>query len=326
LACFVNESKWEDRNVKVLIADGDPSLIRQGEVLLPKWGYEIVGARTGHEALAVLEADDPPRIALLDWQLHGVDGIEICRRVRVRPESPSVHIVLLIPTQKENLTEGLNAGADDFLRKPVDAHELKARLRTGSRLLELEESVRVSQAALRVQVTRDPLTGAWNRSAILDFLSRDFARAARESAPLAVVLADLDRLRDINDRYGQSAGDEVLKEAVRRMRSSIRAYDAVGRYGGEEFLVVLPGSDGLTALYVAERIREKVANTAVDTVEAQIPVTVSIGVAAFTSERSDPVELLRSAGVALAHAKSSGLNRCALAAEGNMTIETGPSA
>ena len=310
--------------MRVLIADGDASLLRQGETLLPKWGYEVVGARTGPEALALLNADNPPRIALLDWRLEGVDGVEICRRVRVRPESPSVHIVLLTSGPKENLANGLNAGADDFLMKPVDPLELKARLRTGSRLLELEDSVRVSQAALRVQVTRDPLTGAWNRSAILDFLSRDFARAERESAPLAVVLADLDRLGDINDRYGQSAGDEVLKEAVRRMRSSIRAYDAVGRYGGEEFLFVLPGSDGLTALYVAERIRESVASAAVDTPEGQIPMTVSLGVAAFTPDRSDPIELLRSASAALAYAQSSGHNRCALAAEGNMTIEAGP--
>jgi diguanylate cyclase (GGDEF)-like protein len=312
--------------MKVLIADADPTLLRQSEELLPKWGYELVGARTGPEALALLNGDSPPRIALLDWRLPEVDAVEICRRVRVRPESPSVHIVLLTAGGSENLPEGLNAGADDFLRKPVNPHELKARLRTGSRLLELEESVRVSQAALRVQVTRDPLTGAWNRSAILDFLSRDFARAEREQAPLAVVLADLDHLRDINDRYGQAAGDEVLKEAVRRMRSSIRAYDAVGRYGGEEFLVVLPGSDGLTALYVAERIRENVANVAVDTVEGKIPVTISLGVAAFGADRTDPIELLRSADGALAHAKASGHNRSALAAEGNMTIEAGPAA
>jgi two-component system cell cycle response regulator len=311
--------------MRVLIADADSTLFRQGEELLPKWGYELVGARTGPEALALLNGDSPPRIALLDWRLPGVDAVEICRRVRVRPDSPSVHVVLLTTGDSESLPEALNVGADDFLRKPVNPHELKARLRTGSRLLELEESVRVSQAALRVQVTRDPLTGAWNRSAILDFLSRDFARAEREQAPLAVVLADLDHLRDINDRYGQAAGDEVLKEAVRRMRSSIRAYDAVGRYGGEEFLVVLPGSDGLTALYVAERIRENVANVAVDTVEGKIAVTISLGVAAFGVDRTDPIELLRSADTALSHAKAGGHNRSALAAEGNMTIEAGPS-
>jgi two-component system cell cycle response regulator len=312
--------------MKVLIADGDPSLFAQGEALLPKWGYEVVGARTGPEALALLQAENAPRIALLDWNLEGVGGVEVCRRLRVRPDSPSLHVVLLVSGDRLSLPEGLNAGADDFLRKPVDPHELKARLRTGSRLLDLEESVRVSQAALRVQVTRDPLTGAWNRSSILDFLSRDFARAEREEAPLAVVLADLDRLRDINDRYGQAAGDEVLREAVRRMRASIRAYDAVGRYGGEEFLVVLPGSDGLTALYVAERMRESVASVAIDTVEGQIPATITLGVAALSSDRSDPIELLRSVTSALAHAKSSGTNRCALAAEGNMTIEAGPQA
>jgi len=312
--------------MKVLIADSDPRVLRQGESLLPRWGYELVGAQTGSEALGALAAEDPPRIALLDWALPSVGGVEICRRVRLNPDTPSMHIVLLVASGQENLPEGLAAGADDFLRKPLDAHELKARLRTGSRLLELEESVRVSQAALRVQVNRDPLTGAWNRNAILDFLHRDFARAEREAASLAVVLADLDRLREINDRYGQAAGDEVLKEAVRRMQSSIRAYDAVGRYGGEEFLVVLPGSDGLTALYVAERIRESVAAAAVETIEGPIAVTLTLGVAAMGGDQSDPVGLLRSADFAISHAKASGHNRSALAAEGNMTIEAGPQA
>jgi two-component system cell cycle response regulator len=312
--------------MKVLIADGDSRVQQEGESLLPRWGYQVVGAHTGADALALLSGEDPPRIALLDWALPEVGGVEVCRRVRLMPESPSMHILLLVSSGQENLPEGIAAGADDFLRKPIDANELKARLRTGSRLLELEESVRVSQAALRVQVNRDPLTGAWNRNAILDFLHRDFARAEREAASLAVVLADLDRLREINDRFGQTAGDEVLKEAVRRMQSSIRAYDAVGRYGGEEFLVVLPGSDGLTALYVAERIRESVAAAAIETIEGPVPVTLTLGVAAMGGEQSDPVELLRSADFALSHAKANGHNRSALAAEGNMTIEAGPAA
>ena len=310
--------------MKVLIADRDPRVLREGGDLLPRWGYEVVAVRSGAEAFSLLSGEDPPRMALLDWGLPDVTGLDVCRRIRLMPDSPSMHIVLLLSSGFENLPEGLAAGADDFLRKPLDAHELKARLRTGSRLLELEESVRVSQAALRVQVNRDPLTGAWNRNAILDFLHRDFARAEREAASLAVVLADLDRLREINDRYGQMAGDEVLKEAVRRMQSSIRAYDAVGRYGGEEFLVVLPGSDGLTALYVAERIRESVAAAAVETIEGPISVTLTLGVAAMGGEPCDPVELLRSADFALTHAKASGHNRSALAAEGNMTIEAGP--
>lgn len=312
--------------MKVLIADGDLGLLEATEALLLKWGYEVARARTGPEALALLQAENAPRIALLDFGLDGVGGVEVCRRLRVRPDAPSIHVVLLASGDGPNLSEGLNAGADDFLKKPLDPSELKARLRTGSRLLDLEETVRVSQAALRVQVTRDPLTGAWNRASILDFLSRDFARAEREAAPLAVVLADLDRLRDINDRYGQAAGDEVLREAVRRMRASIRAYDAVGRYGGEEFLVVLPGSDGLTALYVAERIRESVAGLAIDTIEGSVSATITLGVAANSSDRNDPIELLRSVSGALANAKSGGSNRCALAAEGNMTIEAGPQA
>ena len=312
--------------MRVLIADSDEGSVRTLEASLQKWGYEVVTAGSGSDTWRALEGPDGPKIAILAWRLPSGDGIDICRRWRLKPGAPSTHILLLIEEgSTEDLLEGLNAGADDFLRKPLDTRELKARLRTAARVMELEQKLRESQDALRVQATQDPLTGAWNRPAILDFLGREFARASRERAFVAVLLCDLDRFRKLNDQYGPMAGDDVLREAVRRMRASVRAYDAVGRYGGEEFLLVLPGTDGLTALYIAERIRETVEKKPIVASGEQIAVTVSVGVAAVgKDEDTDPLVLLRAADLALSRAKGAGRNRCALAAEGDLTIEATP--
>lgn len=312
--------------MRVLVADGDEESLRELEASLQKWGYEVVLARNGSDAWRVLEGPNAPKIAILAWKMPSGDGIEICRRWRVKPGAPSTHILVLLEEGgSEDLLEGLNAGADDFLRRPLDPRELKARLRTGARIMELEQGLRESQDALRVQATQDPLTGAWNRPAILDFLGREFARASRERSFVAVLLADLDRFRKLNDQYGPSAGDDVLREAVRRMRASVRAYDAVGRYGGEEFLLVLPGTDGLTGLYIAERIRETVGKKPIQASGEAIAVTVSLGVAAVgKDEDTDPLVLLRAADLALSRAKGAGRNRCALAVEGDLTIEASP--
>ncbi len=322
----LRETDERKPRLRILVADGDESSLQELDTALRKWGYEVVPARNGSDAWRALEAQNAPKIAILAWKMPSGDGIEICRRWRVKPGAPPTHILLFLEEGSgEDLLEGLNAGADDFLRRPLDRRELKARLRTGARIVELEQGLRESQNALRVQATQDILTGAWNRAAILDFLGREFARASREQAFLAVLLADLDRFREVNDRHGPGAGDDVLREAVRRMRASVRAYDAVGRYGGEEFLLVLPGTDGLTGLYIAERIREGIANKPIEASGERISVTVSLGVAAVgKDEDTDPLVLLRAVDLALTRAKSAGRNRCALAAEGDLTIEAGP--
>ncbi len=313
--------------MKVLAADGDPELRSELQTALQKWGYEVVLASDGAEAWRVLQGEEAPKLAILEWKMDALDGIEVCRRWRLKTDAPPGHVLLLLAQgSREDLLEGLNAGADDFLRKPVDLRELKARVRSGERIVELEETVRASQDALRVQATHDPLTGAWNRATILEFLAREFARAGRDQGFVSVLLADLDRLREVNETYGHRAGDEVLREALRRMLSSVRAYDSVGRYGGEEFLLVLPGTDGLTALYVAERIRESIANVPVRTSDGTVLVTVSVGVAAVGGdEDTDSIALLRAVDLALSRAKSSGRNRSALATPGDLTIEAGPS-
>jgi len=235
--------------------------------------------------------------------------------------------VLLIADGRaaEDLLDGLNAGADDFLFTPLDANETRARIRTGARIVEIERALKASQDALRVQSTRDATTGSWNRAAILDVLRKEQERARRKSGSVAIVLADLDAFRDVNESLGAPIGDEVLCEAARRMSSTLRPYDAVGRYGGEEFLIVLPGSDGLGALTVAERIREAFARRPVTTSAGPVSVTLSLGVASEGGEAAtESNALLRAADSALKRAKSGGRNRTALADDSGVAIDAVP--
>jgi len=265
-------------------------------------------------------------LAILAWRMEGMSGTDVCRKLRLQPDLPTAYVLLLADARNaEDLLEGLNAGADDFLFAPLEAPEVKARVRTGARIVEVEQALKASQNALRVQSTRDGVTGAWNHAAILELLQKERERARRKSGSVAVVLADLDEFRKVNEELGHSAGDEVLREASRRMSSSVRPYDAVGRYGGEEFLIVLPGSDGLGALTVAERIRESFSRRPIHTSAGPVPVTLSLGVAAEGGEEiGDPASLLRAADGALKRAQTSGKNRTALADDSGLAIDAVP--
>ncbi len=279
--------------------------------------------RSGSEAWNRLEPERAPILVILAWRMEGIHGVDICRKLRLHPESPAAYVLLLAASrEQENLLDGLNAGADDFLFAPLDAVEVKARVRTGARIVEVEQALRASQEALRVQSTRDAVTGSFNRAAILDLLRKERERARRKSGSVGVVLADLDAFRKVNESLGVPVGDEVLRETARRMSSAVRPYDAVGRYGGEEFLIVLPGSDGLGALTVAERIRESFSKRPVHTSAGPVPVTLSLGVAAEGGEvATDASALLRAADSALKRAQQSGRNRAALADDSGVAID-----
>src|SRR5580692_2076088 len=251
----------EGRSVRVLAAEDNPIFQSMLRSMLIKWGYDPVIARDGAEALRALEAKDAPRLAILDWMMPGLDGVEICRRVRAAGREPYVYILLLTArTESQDLVEGMEAGADDYLTKPFVAHELRVRLRAGQRILDLQSELVAAREALRVQATHDNLTGIANRGSILDSLQTELSRASRERRPIAVLMADVDRYKQVNDTRGHQAGDAVLREVAHRMKSVMRNYDAVGRYGGEEFVVVLPGGDGDGALAQAERIRDAIGS------------------------------------------------------------------
>lgn len=297
--------------MKILVAEDDPVSRRILEGLLSGWGYECVAVASGDEAWRLLRGEDAPRLAILDWALPGLDGDQICQAVRSRPGDRYIYILLVTARSgKTDLVKGLAAGADDYLSKPYDPLELQARLLAGRRILDLQEQLIEAREALRLQATRDALTGAWNRRAILDILERELLRADREHKSVGVVLADLDHFKRINDTQGHLAGDAVLREVVRRMSEAVRPYDTVGRYGGEEFLIVLPGCDAANSGKLAERLREVVAAEPVAHAEGHIATTLSLGVVALGEPMPHNLHaVLQAADLALYRAKHKGRNR-----------------
>lgn len=297
--------------LRALIAEDNPGFRQILERMLTKWGYDVVVAENGLKAWEQLQTADPPRLAILDWMMPGLDGVEVCRRVRELNREPYIYILLLTARDSsEELVEGMEAGADDYLRKPVNNHELRVRLRAGRRILDLQEELVQAREALRRQATRDPLTELWNRAAMFDILERELKRARRESGTVSILMADLDHFKEVNDRLGHAAGDAVLREAARRMSLCVRPYDMPCRYGGEEFLIVLPGCDLAGATIRAEEVRSALAAPPFQIPEGVLSVTCSLGVTASSGDAGfDASALLHEADEALYAAKHNGRNR-----------------
>jgi two-component system cell cycle response regulator len=307
----VNSRSGERAALKALIAEDNPGFRLALEKLLKKWGYDAVAAVNGKQALELLSRDDPPRLAILDWMMPELDGVEVCRRVREQNREPYIYILLLTAKDTaDELIEGMEAGADEYLRKPVNTQELRVRLRAGRRIIDLQEELVRARELLRKQASRDSLTEFYNRGAMFEVLSRELKRAERESVSLSLIMTDLDHFKQVNDKFGHPAGDAVLREAARRMAACIRPYDAPCRYGGEEFVIVMPGCEIDDAIARAEDIRAKVAATHIHIPEGLIHVTCSVGVTATTGPgRFDSSALLHEVDEALYIAKNKGRNR-----------------
>ena len=301
------------RPTRVLAAEDNPIFQSMLRNLLKRWGYEPVIARDGKEALRILQSEDAPRLAVLDWMMPGTDGVEVCRQVRAANREPYIYILLLTSrADSQDLVDGMDAGADDYLTKPFKAPELRVRLRAGCRILDLQAELLHAREALREQATHDGLTLLFNRTAIMEVLGNEIARAERERQPLALLMVDLDRFKHINDTYGHLDGDAVLREAARRMKAAGRCYDSIGRYGGEEFLIVLPGCNAADAHAQAERVRESLASFPFAAGSGALDVTCSIGVSCVGVSRATHAgadTLIHQADEALYRAKSQGRNR-----------------
>lgn len=305
--------------MKILVAEDDPVTRLLMQRTLQKFGYDVVLAENGLKALEILSQDEGPRLALVDWMMPLLDGPALCRKVRARHHSDSyVYIVLLTSKQdSEDVVEGLEAGADDYITKPFQPAELKARLRTGLRVLSLEETLVKAREEMRFGATHDALTALWNRGAILSLAQSELLRASREKKAYSLLLCDIDHFKRINDNYGHLIGDFVLKKVANRLTACVRGYDGVGRYGGEEFLIVLENCGSSCIEGRAETIRAAIGDTVFEVDGIQLSVTISIG--GFTCESWEAnllIEtLLAQADAALYQAKTEGRNRVVFATQ-----------
>ena len=302
--------------MRVLIAEDDAIFRRILESTLGKWGYEVVAAVDGGEAWSILQSPASPKLVVLDWMMPGLDGVEICRRVRQEQTKPYTYILLLTAKGKrEDLITALEAGADDFVVKPFNPLELKGRLRAGARILDLQDELLAAREELHYLATHDSLTGLWNRSAVLDQLNRALARSERQRVPLAVAIADVDHFKTVNDTYGHSIGDAVLREIAARMTASVRPYDTVGRYGGEEFLIIFEGCNAPEAIQLAERLCSRVSLEQIRVGDVSLSGTISLGIATVPTATPGIADaLIRTADVGLYAAKRRGRNCVAAAA------------
>src|SRR5882762_8379017 len=279
---------------------------------LRSWGFGVTLAETGSEAWRILEQPDSPKLVLLDWVLPDLDGIELCQRIRQAGASgPYVYVILLTSKEgRQNMLDAMQAGADDYLVKPFDELELKARLLVGKRILDLQEELVSARESMRRAATHDNLTGLLNRGEVVAMLQRELERGRRDQKPLAVILGDIDHFKSVNDTLGHLFGDEALREVGRRLRAQLRVYDGVGRYGGEEFLLILPNCDLPNVLLRANEVREVVASKPVVCCGKERLITMSMGVAVSACDGNNEVEgLLNHADAGLYAAKEKGRNR-----------------
>ena len=214
--------------MRILIAEDDSLSRTLLERTLQRAGYDVTSAEDGTRALQELDKEDPSRLALLDWVMPGLDGVGICRQLRHRKNKAYTYLILLSSKEsKQDIVQGLESGADDYLTKPFDAEELKARLRAGQPILQLEDRLVQARESLRFQATHDLLTSLWNRGVIVELLVREIHRSRREKNCTAVMMCDIDHFKAVNDNFGHSAGDDVLREVSRRLQCSVRSL----RYG-----------------------------------------------------------------------------------------------
>jgi len=297
--------------MKILIADDDVTSRILLENLSRKWGFEAIVVEDGQAAWEILQQENAPKLLLLDWEMPQLTGLALCQRIRREPSTDPAYIILLTSrNQTVDVVTGLEMGANDYVTKPFNNVELQARVQVGKRMLDLQQALNQAKEELAFQASHDVLTGLLNRRAIMDALEKELSRTSRQEQPLCVAMCDIDFFKSINDSYGHLAGDQVLRQVSQLISAEIRIYDLVGRYGGEEFLLIFNASvDDVHSLL--ERIRHSIADTAFKYEDNTLKVTISSGFAVFQPSTDDcnSQVLIDSADKALYRAKENGRNR-----------------
>jgi two-component system cell cycle response regulator len=298
----------------ILLAEDDPVTRMLMTRFLKKAGYEVDAVANGSEALDRMTKRYYPML-VTDWEMPEMDGVALCKAVRNMQLDGYVYALLLTARDsKEHIIAGLEAGADDYLIKPVHEPELIARLNAGRRILNLEHSLRVANQRNRILSITDALTGTYNRRYLMEQLPRELERCRRYGYPLSVLMCDVDHFKEINDARGHAAGDEVLQQFAARAQKSLRSNsDWVARYGGEEFLIVLPETAHEGAMHVAEKVRSLISGTPFTTRAGDAVVTASFGVASTGPSGPDITlkvdALIRTADEYMYRSKQGGRNR-----------------
>ena len=291
--------------MKLLVADDSLYYRNILQRLLESWGYEVLLAVDGYDAQRILDSEDSPRLAVLDCIMPGLSGFDLCERIRARAQGYVYTILLSADDQQSDVLKGFEFGADDYLCKPINQLELRTRLKVGEIVIRSHEEVAEAHEALKFEASHDSLLRIWNRRAVIELLGKELSRTKRSQTSLSVMLADLDFFKRVNDTYGHLVGDDVLRDAVAAISNAVRHCDHVGRYEGEQFLVVLPNCTAEAAREVAERVRQHVGK---EPMVNEIEITVSIGVSQWHAGQGVS-ELLHCADVALCRAKQNGRNR-----------------
>lgn len=307
--------------LSALIVDDDRGTRMLLAAELSAAGYRVVEAASGDEALRALAAHRF-RLVLTDWIMPGLDGLELCRHVRANPDLRGTYIIMItVNSDKPRLIDAFAAGVDDFLPKPVEPGILMARMRAAARTLELQQALLARNAELEAANRRlvqlastDELTGLPNRRSGLIRLAEHWTLSRAQGSPLAVAILDIDHFKRFNDTYGHVIGDRLLADIAAVLTRGCRQGDTVCRYGGEEFLCVLPDTDQAGGQEMAERLRHAVGSYLCAEGALSLAVTASVGVAMLTDRHGTATDLIRAADDALYAAKEAGRNAVRLAA------------
>ncbi|WP_260295811.1 diguanylate cyclase [Sedimenticola hydrogenitrophicus] len=305
-----------DKSLQVLIADDERIPRRLLVRMVENWGYQAVEAETGLEAWQILSQPEPPRIAIIDWLMPGMSGVEICHALQQRNDAPLIYTILLTSKSDEAaMVYALEQGAHDFQSKPANPAELRVRLLVGKRLINAEDRLNESLARLELMAATDALTGVANRRHFFQLAAREFARADRAQTPMALMMIDIDNFKQINDNYGHAAGDSALLLLVEVCRKALRGSDIIARFGGDEFVILLPDCDVSTAIRTGERLLDKLRATRVDGGEHPFCIQATVGIATSRhggGPSDDIAGLLHRADQALYAGKKLGRNRVAV--------------
>ena len=313
----INKMEVDSINMNVLIAEDDIISCRALEKNLRDWGYRVHVTKNGEEAWEIIK-NGGIRLAIVDWGMPKMNGLELCHKIRneYQPrEEKYLYIILLTGRDLEkDIITGLSAGADDYITKPFSYMELKVRIQNGERIIALQD-IQLQKA------NTDGLTQLWNRKKILEILEEELNRNFRENIPLGIIMLDIDNFKTINDTYGHLIGDKVIIEVASRLKKKIRSYDKIGRYGGDELLLILPGLGRQDAKNIAERLRQSVCAEKIQTEAGALNITVSLGVSIFdTASRPSTKKMIEESDLALYVAKGRGRN-IAVVSEFDMATE-----